>query len=211
MEENILQVLNTEYYHKYQVCPEGETPGGLSKRRMEGTGFLKAIDTIQNFYDKNPQWLPRTKDEAIIRHLYTKGDKMSVKKLTDYHLYITEYNLNENKYAGEFFADNMEEAQEICKNRGLGETIIGISDGREQIFAFLHSVCFACYMAVKGGKMTIDEALSDQGLIHEIIHLLDRSGLTTDIDTLNKKLQKLNEYTRLIPRISIPTGVVNAI
>ncbi|OHB69963.1 MAG: hypothetical protein A2W17_06745 [Planctomycetes bacterium RBG_16_41_13] len=117
MEENILQVLNTEYYHKYQVCPEGETPGGLSKRRMEGTGFLKAIDTIQNFYDKNPQWLPRTKDEAIIliKQVFEDARKGCVPEKMPRYIDIEEYLRDEfSTYKGPIFYTKSSEPETVA-------------------------------------------------------------------------------------------------
>ena len=98
--------------------------------------------------------------------------------------YLTEYELYDVKYSFYCIANSKEEADSIVRKRGL------------------HEICFLGYIAIKSGNADIDDILSDKGVLHESIHLLDNSF---DIDTLNKledKIMWLHKITNTLPRIS---------
>jgi hypothetical protein len=119
--------------------------------------------------------------------------------------YLTEYELYDVKYSFYCIANSKEEADSIVRKRGLNEKIIGESNieiNKDALYDLMHEICFLGYIAIKSGNADIDDILSDKGVLHESIHLLDNSF---DIDTLNKledKIMWLHKITNTLPRIS---------
>ncbi|MDL2277204.1 hypothetical protein LJC57_01300 [Parabacteroides sp. OttesenSCG-928-G07] len=53
---------------------------------------------------------------------------MGTKKENIQNLFITEYELNEQKFTGEIWAKTWEEAEDFVKQRSATEKVIGITD-----------------------------------------------------------------------------------
>jgi hypothetical protein len=109
--------------------------------------------------------------------------------------FITKYTIGDNEYSSFVIAENADEAHRIIKSRGIGEEIEGINDvvaGLERFSGlpdseFLvhlpriaHQSCWVAWMALKSGQIDQDDILGDEGILHEIIHLIDPSTHTSE-------------------------------
>jgi len=128
--------------------------------------------------------------------------------------YLTEYDLGGAVYASHVFANDKGEAEKIITSRNISEKIIGEMDfvdciDREKLPKLIHTICFLSYIALKSGKATAEEILSDKGVLHEAIHLLDGSFNEDTIKTFNEKLNWLYAITNSTPPIAMPLSIIN--
>ena len=125
--------------------------------------------------------------------------------------FITRYGVNNNSYAGFVFAKDEKEALEILLTRRTKETIIGegydkiglkrksnASDAHilKNLPSIIHQYCWLSWIALKSEMISIDEVLGDEGVMHELIHLLDPdSEIQTkeDIRKVKKLLKKIED------------------
>jgi len=111
--------------------------------------------------------------------------------------YSTRYILEGKRFCFFVIAEDLDHANEIIAARGLGESIIGelenntlIHPAKSQLEA-LHLTCFQAFIAIKSGKVSVDEILGDTGIIHELIHTMLGDMDNIRLKLLNKRLQKL--------------------
>lgn len=124
---------------------------------------------------------------------------------------ISSYHINDNAYSSYVLGEDMEAIEQAVKKRNLKESIDSsimeinnplpdytllsddeILNKKEEL---LHSACFLSFVALKSNKIGIDEVLGDEGIIHELSHLvsntcLDQKKTLTNVRVLISKLQK---------------------
>lgn len=119
--------------------------------------------------------------------------------------YSTEYRVNKSKYGSHIFAKSFKEAELLVEERGIGEKILGcqvsVTDGYGrkvphelenptfddlsdfefvyELPKIIHTACFLVFIAASSRKMNIYDSVGDQGIIHELVHLLNGSGRDT--------------------------------
>jgi hypothetical protein len=119
--------------------------------------------------------------------------------------YNTSYVSEHKKYGSHIYARSFREAQEIAKSRNIGEKIMGVggvvTDGYNRVVPeelinpdfreltdnefvhelpkIIHSACFLGLIAVSSGTANVNDLLGDNGVVHELVHLLNGSSLTT--------------------------------
>lgn len=96
-------------------------------------------------------------------------------------------------YCSHVVATDRSHAKHLCDLRGLGERIDGSIDytysnsypppdnilpteflfRSQQLTKCLHTLCFVGLMLVNAKELTIEELLSDDGLIHSLAHFMD--------------------------------------
>lgn len=101
--------------------------------------------------------------------------------------FLTEYNQGGDAYALHIYATSLDEANRIAESRNIGEVIAGesldwthFSQVPKSTMEALHEACFLSYLAVKSGKMGLDDVLGDKGVLHEMAHLLHLSNKKVD-------------------------------
>lgn len=119
--------------------------------------------------------------------------------------YLTSYKVNNKKYGSHIYAKSFKEAESIAVKRNIGETIIGLSSGDatdgfgrkvpeqlqnptftdlsdydfiKQLPAIIHTACFLSFIQSRSSDRHID-TLSDEGVLHELIHLMTIQDTTT--------------------------------
>ena len=118
--------------------------------------------------------------------------------------FITEYYQEGERYASYVFAYSYEDAFKLCNERNIGELIIGEancssgtpSSNVEDLVEILHEACFLSYLALKAGRVSIDEILGDKGIVHEIAHYLHLSPEKKGAQEFKEQLAHLK---RVIP------------
>jgi hypothetical protein len=126
-------------------------------------------------------------------------------------LFLTEYSVGDETYGSEILATDEKEAALICTERGIGESVLGESDSKPITIKDIHMICFMSFIALKSGKMTVDEILSDRGVLHEAIHILD--GFVDDKikEEFTGKLKRLVEITHSAPSVPAFLSIFNGI
>lgn len=135
--------------------------------------------------------------------------------------FITQYRIYSAKYGSHIYAENLKTAELIAAKRNLGEKILGESESllngygktipdeidnpnfrKLSDYEFLHhlpqiihSAIFLGYVAIKSDRATV-EILSDEGIIHQLNHLL-----IGDIDKrkIRRARGKFIQLQRLVP------------
>lgn len=121
----------------------------------------------------------------------------------DYKRYSTIYPIDGDNFLSEFYAKNDKDAEKLCTKRGIGEKIGGFQTKGyfefeklpSDIFDLIHMVTFCSWIGIKSGKYTVDEILSDTGILHDLIHQ------ASEIETLNKEEElniKIEELFRFV-------------
>lgn len=120
--------------------------------------------------------------------------------------YLTEYKLENESYSFFVTANSLKEAEEIINIRNIGEKIVGELENSPipktlNSLELLHYVSFLSFIALKSGKLTIEEVLGDRGVLHELIHII--SGTSDEITTNNihKQIQDLFSCISISPCI----------
>lgn len=108
--------------------------------------------------------------------------------------FSTSYWLNGQKYGSHIFAENWDEAEKFALVRGIGEAVDGILEDTDvPVGNLMHRACFAGWLSQK--NMNVD-LLSDQGLLHEIIHL--ETGVDGDDVTREQLIEKLEQLEKSV-------------
>jgi hypothetical protein len=109
---------------------------------------------------------------------------------------LTSYCVNGTTYASYIVGSNMAEVEAAAAARNLNEQIhssltnvktipdyslLSDAEFESRLPEILHTACFLSFVALKAGTITIEEALGDEGVLHEVSHLL------ADIDGCHKK------------------------
>ena len=89
--------------------------------------------------------------------------------------FITEYPVGSDFYSSYVFADDLENAKEVCRRRNIGEVVIGTTDNIESnkdldMKDVLHEVIFLSYIGLKSNTISLEETLGDKGIVHEVSH-----------------------------------------
>lgn len=98
-------------------------------------------------------------------------------------IFLTEYTSGEGTYGAYIEAENRAHALVIADRRQIGERVMGevkkpgipprllphIKAGRWLDAA--HEATFLCFVAASSGAITPREALSDTGLVHQLLHM----------------------------------------
>lgn len=100
---------------------------------------------------------------------------------------ITKYNINSVSYGSYILGNEIAQIKNIAKKRGLNESIEScimeivpmpdykdLSDNEfiELLPEILHTTTFLSFIAVKAQTVNAFELLADDGLLHELTHLL---------------------------------------
>lgn len=136
--------------------------------------------------------------------------------------FLTEYKVGTQKYGADIMAYTLKEAERVAGERNIGETVIGNGAqsydgyGRRisieelnpdfkklndyefliELPRIIHSACFLSYIAFKSGKISIEELIGDNGILHELIHLLNGSHVTKrEIRRTRGKYEHLQSIT----------------
>jgi hypothetical protein len=103
---------------------------------------------------------------------------------------LTSYFVNGVEYGSYIIGRSAADVNRKAIERGLGEKIISqfmpvktlVSYSKlkteellERLPEVAHAVCFVSLPAINTGVLTQAEILSDSGLLHELIHLMDKS------------------------------------
>jgi hypothetical protein len=132
------------------------------------------------------------------------------KKIMKYGV-ITSYRINNSQYASYILGENINAIKKIAAKRNLNETIdstimeitsplpdytlLSDEDILNQKEELLHTICFLSFVSLKSKKIKIEEVLGDEGVIHEISHLLsgsfsEQKKSLTNVRDLIKKLHQ---------------------
>lgn len=108
--------------------------------------------------------------------------------------FSTSYWLNGQKYGSHIFAENWTQAGYRADVRGVGEEVDGILDNTDVPEGnLMHRACFAGWLSEECFNVDL---LSDQGLLHEIIHL--ETGVEGDDVTREQLIEKLEELEKMV-------------
>ena len=127
--------------------------------------------------------------------------------------YLTQYVVDEQCYSFFVIAKDEATAKKIITARGLNEEIIGSAELNDDLIDFsrnidlLHLVIFLGYVAIKSNQLSVDEVLSDRGVIHEIIHCLGGDADERAYSEINDKIKYLFD----LASISVSSRVIDAI
>lgn len=80
------------------------------------------------------------------------------------------------------FAEDWGDAEKVCRQRGVGEEVVGADEGREplpsDIWAespgsseALHALCWLGFLALSSKMATPAEVLGDLGFLHHALHI----------------------------------------
>lgn len=121
--------------------------------------------------------------------------------------FFTTYNIKTATYGSYVKARNLDSAIAKLKIRGLNEKIIGKGTalGSEVVppsvlykngdyIACAHTLCFIGHVLVNAKLLTTSDLLSDEGLIHELIHyssLEFRKSFYFKLTKINKHIKSL--------------------
>lgn len=101
---------------------------------------------------------------------------------------ITKYSVNGRDYSSYIIGENLEDVRHKIDLRGIDESIEGWSseinpipsynslsdsDFIDKLPEIIHAYCYMSFVAVRGKLLSINEVLGDEGLLHELIHLLN--------------------------------------
>ncbi len=123
----------------------------------------------------------------------------------------TSYQINDSLYSSYVLGANINSINKTIERRNLNESIDStiteithtlpdyslLSD--EEIInrkeELLHSLCFLSFIGLKSKKIKIEEVLGDEGILHELSHLvsgscLDKKKTLDNVRVLLTKLQK---------------------
>jgi len=99
---------------------------------------------------------------------------------------ITTYQINGATYSSYILGDNMCRIREIARQRGLNEVIESkimdikpipdyqnLSDKEflKMLPEIIHTVSFLSFIAMKSKTISVEDVLSDEGVLHELTHL----------------------------------------
>lgn len=107
---------------------------------------------------------------------------LNIRNKRDLQLFATSYNGGDGFYGAEIEAADIDHARTLAAQRGLGERIEGLAAscwtgkiGRlideGAYVAAAHEAAFLCFVGLSSGAITAREALSDEGLVHSLLHL----------------------------------------
>ena len=123
---------------------------------------------------------------------------------------LTSYKINDAFYSSYVLGKNVNDIRKKIAQRNLNETIdstiveipntlpdytlLSDEDILKRKEELLHSLCFISYIGLKSKKLQVEEVLGDEGIIHEISHLISNSYYEqkkslTNVRDLIKKLQ----------------------
>lgn len=83
----------------------------------------------------------------------------------------------------QLFAPDLATAVKYTEERGMGEQVVSLGTAEPPIVLpsewldagnlpqATHAACWLSYVALKAGVATVDELLSDNGILHDLIHL----------------------------------------
>ena len=115
-----------------------------------------------------------------------KNSSVSSSSLTTPKLvFSSTYPLNGAVYGTALLAKDAEEAAKLATKRKLGETVSTVPWGRnpptphrlkslieeEAWVEAAHEATFLCFVGLSSGKFSIKDTVSDDGLIHELLHM----------------------------------------
>lgn len=106
----------------------------------------------------------------------------SPRRKEDVQLFATNYCIGGGFYGAEIEAVDFEHARQLAAQRGLGERVDGIRENtwlggiaglidRGDYVGAAHEASFLCFVGLASGAITFREALGDDGLVHELLHL----------------------------------------
>lgn len=90
--------------------------------------------------------------------------------------YLTEYLSGGSLFGAHIWAKNKKEAESICILRNIGERVLFESTPRKNEKlpkskeGILHEACFLSFVCLSAGILTIDQAIGDEGIVHQIAH-----------------------------------------
>jgi len=123
--------------------------------------------------------------------------------------FITEYTYKGVPFSACLYARNWDDAEEVCKKRGLKERVLGTTDSFSEfdnsIFLptnsqkLLHLITFCSWIGLKTGVYSIDDILSDSGILHEYIHSSTSVPTITKRQALQKRIEKLIQVAFNLP------------
>ena len=120
--------------------------------------------------------------------------------------FLTVYTASSGQYASYVLCNSLFEADKIIKERNLGEEIISefqeikvIPDYKnldncqfiEMLPEILHTTSFISYIALRSKRVTVDEILGDDGILHELTHLIAKT-IPIEEDSLCEIRSKLS-------------------
>lgn len=137
--------------------------------------------------------------------------------------FLTSYKQGSGKYGSHIYAKSYKQAEQIAMDRNIGEKVVGVSSGAvdgynrkvpEDIsnpdfkdlsdFEFLHalpqilhSACFLSFIAVSSNQSTLQSLIGDEGVIHELIHLLN--GSNVNMRSIAKARKLFRELQSKVP------------
>lgn len=114
--------------------------------------------------------------------------------------FITQYPVHGNMYGSHVYAGSWKEAQELCWKRNIGEIIVGKTgyhkkDSEPSYHGMLHESCFLSYICLKANLLSVEEVLSDEGIVHELSHIIDNNKNTCTVDKLKARVAWLRKLT----------------
>lgn len=118
---------------------------------------------------------------------------------------LTSYKIADKKYSSYITGVTLSEIKAKIYFRGLDEVIessiqnievlsdfneLSNSDFIKEIPNILHLTCFLSFIALKSKCFSVDEIVGDEGILHDLIHLLNKNIPVTD-SSVNKIRSKI--------------------
>lgn len=113
--------------------------------------------------------------------------------------FMTKYYQGGSEFGTHVYANDINQAIDLCRIRGIGETIEGLADieTKEVPIVFVdqvHEACFLGFVCLKANLITAEEILGDKGIIHAFFHASQNNLLLTQ-----EHLSKIEYLRRLTP------------
>lgn len=120
---------------------------------------------------------------------------------------LTTYSISGGQYASYILCSTVDEAVLLIEQRNLGETIASVIQEVDVMpdyqnlnhFEFLnnlpeilHTTSFLGYVALRSQRAHIDDILGDEGVLHELTHLMTKT-IPIDEDSLCQIRTKLHQ------------------
>jgi hypothetical protein len=126
---------------------------------------------------------------------------------------FTTYIINGNKYSSYILGDNIRQIKHLLDLRGINEKIESkiqsintiedysiLSDSLflENLPAITHLACYLSFIALKSKMISIEDIVGDEGIVHQLVHLMTDS-IQRDTVTLKRIKTDLRNLQKLAP------------
>lgn len=120
----------------------------------------------------------------------------------------TTYYINGNSYASYILGDDISKIRQAIKRRNIGESVesqiqeiecivdftkLLLVDFNTHLPEITHLACYLSFIALKANTITIEEVLGDEGIVHQLSHLMSQEINEFSVRKIMADLQKLQK------------------